>query len=306
MGIADCRNRLAKLGQARGGLKEQRQYLAQVGQSFGSIIKAAVGGIYIDDFFGSAKSKEGYSKRLRAVIQAVLINFAEDMRRSGHEREIADTAYVERDDDDFGPSKISRADYLLEVRNLMRRSRGCELPGTFNPLIIGDLFFQQSQPWKMLVNDCCRKVLEATKLCIDLILIHTTDDRTRAGLHREIVDPAIEGLLKALEAKILELLKPHQKGHSVTYNHYFTETVQKARQAHEKKELQGRLNSFFKVSEGTASVQLSGRSFNTAELLNVLSNKTGQDMELYACSEAVYCMEAYYKVRSCSSERMSE
>jgi hypothetical protein len=30
----------------------------------------------------------------------------------------------------------------------MRKSRGRELPGTFNPLIIGELFTEQCQSWR--------------------------------------------------------------------------------------------------------------------------------------------------------------
>jgi hypothetical protein len=180
----------------------------------------------------------------------------------------------------------------------MKRSRGIELPGTFNPLIIGDLFFQQSRPWKFLVHDYCDQILEATKLCVDLILIHITDERTRAGLHREIIDPAIDGLSKGLEEKIKELLKPHQKGHPITYNHSFTETVQTARQAREKIQVRECMNSFFKIAKGTSSYPLAQKAFNTTDLLDALSGKPEDDMELYACSEAIDCMEAYYKVRA--------
>ena len=296
IGIDDCRNRLFKLGQARGDLKEQRRYLMQVGQSFATIVKAAVGGIYVHDFFGSAKHKEGYSKRLRAVIQTHLIEFAEDLRRRGHDREIVSELDTDIDEDEFRPSKIARADYVLEVRTLMRRSRGCELPGTFNPLIVGDLFFQQSLPWKSVIDEYCENILESTRLCIDLSLIHITDDRTRAGLYREIIDPALEEFSKALAEKVSELIRPYQKGHPITYNHYFTETVQKARQEHDRKELQRGVNDFFKLSPESTATHLSQRSFNTADLLNALTKSTERDMELYACSEATYCMEAYYKV----------
>jgi hypothetical protein len=214
IGIEDCRSRLAKLGEARANLKEQQRYLMHVGQSFGGIVKAAVGGMYVHDYFGSAKSKEGYSKRLRAVVQTHLLEFANDMRRKGHEREIVSERNTdlddgelddgeldddelddgELDDGELGPTKIARADYILEVHSLMRRSRGCELPGTFNPLIIGDLFFQQSSPWKRVIDEYCEKILEAARACIELSLIHITDDRTRAGLYREIIDPALGGL----------------------------------------------------------------------------------------------------------------
>ena len=297
-GIGDCRNRLTKLGEARGTLKEQRRYLMHVAQSFGLIVKDAVSGTYIHDFFGSARTKEGYSKRLRAIIQALLIDFADDMRRNGHDREIVGRGSTDVEKDAAGPRRIARADYVLEVQKLMRRSRGRELPGTFNPLIIGDLFFQQSLPWKSVIDKYCDKILKATRLFVGLTLTQVTDDRTRSGLHREIFDPALEDFSKALAGKVSELIRPYQRGHPITYNHSFTEAVQKARQEHERIELQQGLNKFFKLNADAPPVHLSQRTFSTAELLNTLTKGTEQDMELYACSEAIDCMEAYYKVRS--------
>jgi GTPase SAR1 family protein len=297
-GIGDRRNILAKLGEAREGLKEQRRYLMHIGQSFTSLVKAAVGGVYGYEFFGSATTEEGYSKRLRAVIQALLIDFADDMRRNGHDREIVDDIDVDDGDDDeeSSPTKIARDDYVSEVRTLLRRSRGCELPGTFNPLIIGDLFFQQARQWKGIAANYCHKVLEASRRCVDFGLLHLTDDRTRTGLYREIIDPALEAISKSLEQKVLELMKPHRNGHPITYNHTFTETVQKAREEHRKKQTERRLNKFFKLKPGATTAYVDRQSVNIAELLNVLAKETEQDMELYACSEAADCMEAYYQV----------
>ena len=37
-------------------------------------------------------------------------------------------------------------------------------------------------------------IYEAVKLCLGMVMLHVTDDNTRAGLQREIVDPAIETL----------------------------------------------------------------------------------------------------------------
>jgi GTPase SAR1 family protein len=295
-GIEDCQNRLAKLGNARASLSEQRRYLLNVGQAFGSLVKDAVGGAYADDFFGLAITPEGYSKRLRAVVQNLLIDFAEDMRLVGHDREIVDEVFADMDDDNLQPVKVTREDYILEVRTLMRRGRGRELPGTFNPMIIGDLFFQQSKPWKNLVHSYCQKVLDASRLCIDLILVHLTDDQTRSGLHREVVEPALKGFSRSLDQTVLQLMKPHQKGHPITYNHYFTETIQKARENHEKKELKRLLNKFFQLRPGAQATDLSHQEFNTGNLLQALAKKTERDMELYACSEVTDCMEAYYKV----------
>ena len=73
-----------------------------------------------------------------------MTQFAEDMRQSGHDREIVNESHIDDDDDgdddddDISSRKVSREDYVLEVRDLMKRTRGRELPGTFNPMIIGD------------------------------------------------------------------------------------------------------------------------------------------------------------------------
>jgi GTPase SAR1 family protein len=293
-GIEECRSRLARLGEARGTPQEQRLYLIHISQSFSSLVKAAVGGVYVHDFFGDATTKAGYSKRLRAIVQNSLVDFAEDMRREGHDQEITEDA-PEQDDESI-PRRISRSDFIEDVRELMRRSRGCELVGTFNPLIVGDLFYRQSRPWKRLVERYCESILQAARLCLELILIHTTDETTRDGLLREIIEPAMDRITKELGMKVSEIMRPHQKGHPITYNHYFTETIQKARQEHEKKNMIQPLNAFFKLKPQTTSSYIQPQTFITADLLDALTQRTEEDPDRFACSEAVDCMEAYYKV----------
>jgi len=88
-----------------------------------------------------------------------------------------------------------------------------------------------------------------------------------------------------------------QKGHPITYNHYFTETVQNARQEHDKKVLARGWNAFCKLKPEAGPTHIyQNQGFNTADLLDALTQRTEHDMDRYACSEAVDCMEAYYKV----------
>lgn len=141
----------------------------------------------------------------------------------GHDLEIVEDASSQNSA--AAPRKILRADFIDNVRGLMRRSRGCELLGTFNPLIVGDLFYQQSRPWKGLVELFSERILSATRTSLELILIHTTDEATREGLLQEIINPATERYTKQLESKVAEIIRPHQRGHPITYNHYFTETI---------------------------------------------------------------------------------
>ena len=294
-GIDDSRSTLIRLGEARGTLQEQRLYLVHVSQSFSSLVKAAVDGVYVHEFFGDAMTLAGFRKRLRAVVQDVLLKFAADMRREGHSQEITEDASPQKKAST--PKQISRSDFLGDVRELVRKSRGCELPGTFNPLIIGDLFYQQSKPWKQLVERYSEKILDATRTSLELISLHTTDETTSEGLLQEVIDPAMERYADQLESKVTEILRPHQKGHPITYNHYFTETIQKARKEHAKKDQARQLNAFFKIKPDMGSSHVSShQGFHTGDLLEALNQRTEADMDRYACSEAVDCMEAYYKV----------
>jgi len=241
--------------------------------------------VYVHEFFGVAMTPTGFRKRLRAVVQDILLNFAEDMCREGHSQEITE--------DDSPQKKTSVPEH---VRELMKRSRGCELPGTFNPLIVGDLFYQQSRPWRRLLERYSERILDTTKHTLQLILLHTADETTSGGLSREVIDPAMEKYTAQLERKVEEIIRPHQQGHPITYNHYFTETIQKARQEHAKKDQARQLNAFFKIKPDMGSSYVQHGGFHTGQLLEALNQRTEADMDRYACSEAVDCMEAYYKV----------
>ena len=284
--------RLNRLGDARETLQEQRHYLVRVSRVFSSLVKSAVDGVYVNEFFGDAKTHAGYNKRLRAVLQNHLLDFADLVRLEGHSQEIVEDEKVSKD----VPEQISKSEFLDDVRNLMRRSRGRELPGTFNPLIVGDLFYQQALPWKSLTERCIAKILHATRTCLELILDHVADENTRDGLLREIIVPAMEKYDKELQVKVAEIMRPHQRGHPITYNHYFTETIQKARQEHTKNEQRRLLNAFFNLKQDAGPNSQVEQRFLTGALLNALNTQTEADMDRFACSEALYCMAAYYKV----------
>jgi len=303
-GIGDCEDRLRRLGEARGTAHEQRLYLVRVGQTFSSLIKAAVDGVYSQEFFGDAMTTIGYSKRLRAVIQNLLLQFAEDMRLKGQDCVIIDDDSVRKVHPNKG--EISRSAFIDNVRELIKRGRGRELPGTFNPLIVGDLFYQHSKPWTSLVEGYSERIVDATQMSLELAVAASADATTCEGLLHELLNPAMREYSKSLQEKVAEIVRPHQQGHPITYNHYFTETVQKARQKHDKKRQARQINAFFKIRpEAGPFFITSPMGFDTGELLKALNQTTEADMDRHACSEAVDCMEAYYKVSKVDSSPVS-
>lgn len=102
-------------------------------------------------------------------------------------------------------------------------------------------------------------------------------------------------LLESLNTKTTELLTPHQKSHPITYNHYFTEALQKVRNERSKSVYSGIVTNFFGVSSLESSLYINQHK-DLSQLVTALVQSTEPDMNRFACSEALDCMEAYYKV----------
>ena len=286
-GIDECENKLAKLGASRTTIAEQRQYLLHVSHEFYTLIKAAVRGIYDGSFFGRAETDDGHRKRLRAVVQNTLLGFSEQMRKHGHALEIVDGPT----DHDLG--QISRSDYAEKVKNLMVRSRGCELPGTYNPLIIGEMFREQCVPWESLIKGILVDIFDATQRTVGSVLSHVADDTTEQNLLQETLIPGLKYLQVTLNNKVAELLEPHTDCHPITYNHSLTENVQKTQAERRHLEMEQVLKNFFCVS--SLREDEDKHNFSTQKLLFSLVERTEADVERYACYAAIDMMEAYYK-----------
>ncbi|PMD66783.1 uncharacterized protein K444DRAFT_659015 [Hyaloscypha bicolor E] len=214
-----------------------------------SLIKASVDGTYNDPFFEDAQSEPGYQKRIRAVVQNLNLDFAERIARRGHYREIIDSprkTAVPR-----GVTATTREDFMDHIQHLVRRTKGRELPGTFNPMIVADLFLEQSSPWEALTRGHIEKVWQAAKKFLTLTTTYVADTATSKTLFQKIFEPALKELLGTLNAKSTELLTPHQKSHPITYNHYFTEALQKARNERSRDEYTRIIKDFF----GTSSIE---------------------------------------------------
>ena len=288
-----CRSRLDKLGDPRATLAEQQLYLFHLSQTFQSLVKAAVDGTYNDPFFDDPKSGAGYQKRIRAVVQNLNLDFADNMARRGHCREIIDSKDTIHNSE--GVILITRDKFFDHIQHLIKRTKGRELPGTFNPMIVSDLFLEQSTPWEVIARSHIDKVWKATKDFLGHAAAYVADATTSKALFQEIFDPALNHLLEILKEKTTELLTPHQRSHPITYNSYFSETLQKLRNECHQDEYSNIIKQFFDVSS-LETHHHCGRHHDLNQLVTALRQRIEPDMSRFACSEALECMEAYYKV----------
>ena len=79
-------------------------------------------------------------------------------------------------------------------------------------------------------------------------------------------------------------------GHPVTYNHDFTETIQKMREKRLEAEIARWLSRVYGNIDIASLEELSTKSIKTANLISALSSSNKADMDCYASLELLDCM----------------
>jgi hypothetical protein len=223
------------------------------------------------------------------------------MRVRGHARTIVDGPIPDEDCDEesdkVAPRCITRSEYIEEVKELMQESRGRELPGTYNPLIVAELFSKQCVPWQGMVRSLLAQVLYAASQTIESILRNVADNETADALLSLVVNPAMEKIKTELRNKADEILEPHVSGHPITYNHYLTDNVQNAQAQRRRQRIETELKSFF--GDENMNDTRANYYFSVSSLLDAMAVADREpDMDTFSCLMAIDMMEAYYKVSS--------
>ncbi|KAI8963162.1 P-loop containing nucleoside triphosphate hydrolase protein [Daldinia sp. FL1419] len=291
-GIKDCKNKLALLGKARSSAREKHTYLQRISSVLSRLVQAAIDGVYADRFFESFPGQQdAFERRLRAHVQKILGDYSEKMRIDGHALEIVE--------DGLRPTRaamtryIPRPDYLEIVKELMVECRGRELPGTFNPLVVGDLFSRQCKPWELITQNLVEQIHEAAASTFNLIVREICDNNTKTRLMKYHIQPALHRLRGDLKDKVDELLEPHLSIHPITYNDYLTETVQEIQTERHDREFDKLSLQACKYTTKTAPEQA---NINLCNLLLHLQKGTRPDVEEYSSSLAADVAAAYYQV----------
>jgi len=287
-----CQAQLEALGKPRATLDEQRLYLFEVCEAFQKLVKSSVDGTYNHAFFEDAKTSKGYQQRIRAVVQNLNQNFSGELELRGHYRQFSSDPAKKGDETVI---KITRDAFLDHIQHLMQRTRGRELPGTFNPMIVADLFLEQARPWEKIVQKHIQKIWEATSAFLDLIVRYIADDSAYRALQSEIFIPEMKRILKELNEKTAELLVPHQSGHPITYNSSFSADLAAVRRERMKESAEKAVKEFFGVEELRKATKIEVKT-PLSELVAKLTYYNEPDMDRFAAQEALDCLNAYYRV----------
>ena len=293
-GIKDCLHKLEQLGKARSSAREKHTYLQRISSRLSVLVRAAIDGVYSDIFFESYPGQpDAFERRLRAHVQKILTDYATKMREDGHALEVVEE-YNE-------PERTTRSRYIMRncylelVKTLMVECRGRELPGTFNPLVVGDLFSRQCKPWESITRNLVEQIHAAATTTFKRVVSELCDRNTTTRLMTGLVQPSLHRLRADLKKKVDELLEPHLSVHPITYNDYLVTTVQKIQSDRHDAEFD---KLSVKICSVTAESAEAGKVYSTDlnKVLGYLRTGTRPNVEEYSASLAADVAAAYYEV----------
>lgn len=316
---------MEKLGEKRDTTDEQRMVLMKISMKINDVLKSATKGYYDTPFFGSVNMDAAVDaseniRRFRAVVQHINIAFANDMRLRGHKysfgsgpgdnekdteeaekaRQDLEKLYSADFDEDLAllleskpkPKQLTRKEAVEWVMKTLERSRGYELPGTFQPMLISQLFWEQSQPWEQLAFDHVNRVAGACKNFVYIVIQEIAPPEFKGRLTTLSIDAALTASLNAAKEELRKILKDKAR-HPSTYNHYFTTTIQKMRQRKQQKLTKDA------SEKSQQKIAIDGEyqwRLNPEAMQKALNDTIELDMDVFSSQEALDTQCAFYKV----------
>jgi hypothetical protein len=195
------------------------------------------------------------------------------------------------------PSKLSRSRRV--------RSRGREPMGSFNPLIIGELFWELSSPWEKLAHEHIDRVAETCETFTEIFLAERCLKDVRPRLQALKITDTLKTRRAGALSELQKLIEDKQE-FPLIYGNQYSDSVQESRQT--------RLSQRFSVSVSTATTHEHLRGCNSTHTSAVVDMDTAvqhfgssadRDAEKNSCEDILDALLAMYKVSSCRQRETS-
>jgi hypothetical protein len=309
--LTSMKTQLGNLGVKRSDPKECREFLTTLSLEFHGICKAAVSGHYEGTYF-QPKTSDAFSqkssdavRRLRALVQMMNEKFASRFRTHGHRY------WIETNDPKFeAKAETTKSEPGLEppiiltepqaiqwVKDALVRSRGRELSGTFNPLLIGELFWEQASKWNGLSTDHMEEMSHICSCFLNILLQEKCPKDLQTRLSVTVQDALKERENNAYAE--LDRLMSDLREYPINYNHYYLKTVQQKRKEKENIALQKAVRDATTETEDGEGYYPDGLIRLDVEQVSMNFWKTmggDGDMGQHSCHEIVQSVVAIYKV----------
>ncbi|KAK6859490.1 hypothetical protein PG995_003126 [Apiospora arundinis] len=286
---------LTLLGPERSKISDVRYFITKISIDYCRTVQAALNG----DCYGG---QQGYfltdpNSNLRALVHKLNTNFATRVRDEGQKRTVTTDSYIMRSEkvkSTFVKGVVPEVERLLVTEGNMKvwvqsiyvRTRGRELPGNQNYVLLAELFREQSSLWELLAQAHIRDVFAALVQWIQTSVEVIVPE---ARIRQEILAVCLRWIedTRARAGEELGKLVADEKLPPLTYNHYYTDNIQDARRDAAMIPIQDTLKTVLKLHKA-------GHDYTGS--LNTIKANVIADMDQQACSDALICLNAYYKV----------
>ena len=311
------------MGDPRTTSADCRMYLTQLSLAFRDTCKAAVDGHYEGEYFISDSTPDlAFSlnspsaiRRMRAVIQYRNARFEDLIRVNGHKFEIDMSSKADAaDSKQLGqlktsevrkkgpapkpnsPVKMDKEQALAWVRSVIIRNRGRELVGSFNPLLIAELFWEQCSKWHDLALAYLDEVHKVCSSFLELLLKDQCPKDIIPRLHASLVQDALKNRYDNALQELKHIIED-TRSHPINYNHYYTDTISKRRQERNKSSLASCIEdaTSYEYADEDSSDHTS-MSIDVDKAVEAFSQGIDPNMDNASCEEALDCLYAIYKV----------
>lgn len=238
-----------------------------------------------------------FVRRFRAAVQFVNRQFAEDVRRKGSKNILASKPQPIEDWESGtptnSPQRLSHEEAIEWASSVLVRSCGEEPIGNYNPLILGELFWELFSKWELFATSHVDQGTIFTKTMLEETCPRDVQTRLTELKIKESLQKRRE---RAIEE--LDIILEDERGFPAVSINYYTDNVQKARM----QRMQGPLKESIKAA--TQHEHLPGcnsnhtsASVDFAVAMNHFHSQVDRDMERYSCEEAPDCLFSMHKVR---------
>lgn len=311
--LSAAKKQLSTMGESRTKTSECKDFLSQLSLEYYETCKAAVNGHYEGEYFHIGTSNDFSPtcptslRRLRAVVQLMNIGFANTIRVKGNKYQInlsdEPKTFALRKHESIkkvqnesptvsaSPYRLNRMKALAWAQRGLVRTRGKELTSKFNPLLVGELFWEQCSNWELLAENYLDEVWDACFNFLNMMLEDKCPNDVISCLRVSIIQDSLkarrDGALQELKKTMEDI-----KCYPIDYNHYYTDTVNAQRQERQKKALRD------SIEESTDMLFDAKAATNINQAVEAYSKRTDPNMENVSCEEALTCLLAIYKVSS--------
>ncbi|KAK2006509.1 putative dynamin GTPase [Colletotrichum eremochloae] len=298
--LVEVEGRLLRLGLERPNLHHIRSFLIETSMRFHQLAQDSLNGNYLGvdaEFFKN-------DTRLRALIHHENGKFSDHMRVNGSKRKMSSRSTNEDHDNqstegvETNQLHVTKQEMMEWVEQIYVRTRGLELPGNYNHMLLSELVQEQSSPWIIIAKRHVDTIVSLVRGWLEQALMSTIHEE---GLRHDVLSLCQDRLEQAcsLAHEELSRLWDDERKQPITYNHYFTDNIHNARNDFQKKAVQAALQDAIQ-EDWHGKFHISNNPDDINRISSVLQNRVVVNMDNRACQEGFDGMEAYYKLSQVS------